>query len=412
MNVRFLLFNLSAGSYSYGIKRNQLMSHLTKKQIKEVLAGVILLLILYSCQKEEVVDQKKEILQRTLEENTSDKFPGLSLYAAINGKTYSLASGKMDLASGKTMTPQSLNYAQSISKTFTAVCILKLVEERKIGLDQKINIYLEAGIIDRIPNGNIITVRQLLNHTSGVYDFLNNPDFINDVLGGTAFPLTPDKLLGYIESQPASFVPGASFEYSNTNYDLLAYVIDAVTGKSHSVYVKDKILEPLQLKNTFYLPSPAIIDPPPGTSKSYSVSSGSTTFEDVSALQFSTVKNLAGDDGILSEPQDLGKFYGALLDKKTLLTSSSLDEMKKWITISGIPMNELGYGLGLFRIETPLYGEQIGHSGSGLGAAAEAYYFPKYNATVVFIVKKGKFFYTEKKCELREHLYTIINWFF
>ena len=361
--------------------------------MKQVCHLFLLLIVFTACKKKDAIEQdKKEKLQKLLDENTLTRFPGLSLYITTKAGAYSLASGKSDIARNTSMTPETLQYAQSISKTFTAVAIMQLAERGRLNIDEKIKSYLGDEVVSKITNGQQITIRQLLNHSSGIYDYLKNPQFVNDVFNGTAFPITPAKLLSYIAGQPASFDPGASYEYSNINYALLAYIIDAVTGQSHADYFKNNILGPLGLHHTHYLPGRPVSTLPIGVTQSYAMAPGSSVFEEVTALQYLTVQNLVGDDGILSTPRDLATFYNALLRDKKLVSAQSLTEMTKWIKTGNTPIA----GLGLIRLKYPGFEEQIGHPGAGLGAAAEAYYFPKYDATVVLMTNTGTLMSAEK----------------
>lgn len=322
---------------------------------------------------------KKALAQQKLDTALS-KFPGLSLSVKTASENYTLVAGDA-VINEKPMTASTLHYMQSISKTFTAVAVLKLKEEGKINLDAKVNTYL-PDICNKLPNGNIITVRQLLNMTSGLPDYLDNNQFLNDVFAGP-LPMASEQVLSYVYDQPAKFAPGASFGYCNINYHLLALIIDSVTSNGHRTYITEKIINATGLSNTYYIAGSASTTAPQGTTANYLEADG--TFNDVSELQLGTVLTFIGDDGIVASVQDIAGFYYKLLHDKTLLSPASLEEMKIAVSYQNTPI----YGLGLQFYKTNGGLQAIGHEGSGAGAGAYAFYFPSKNTSVVLCTNVG-----------------------
>ncbi|WP_159799788.1 serine hydrolase [Flavobacterium sp. MK4S-17] len=348
--------------------------------------------ILFSCSNDDdstehpIVDVKAK-LQQVMDKAAASGFPGLSLTVKSTNETYTLVSGKSALPS-TAMAAGNLHYMQSISKTFTAAAVMKLKEEGKINLGDKINVYLPASVCDNLSNGNSITVLQLMNMTSGLPDFLEHPDFLNDVVSGE-LPMSSSQILSYVYGKPAHFTPGSKFEYCNVNYHLLALIIESITGNHHD-YITKKIIQPAGLGSTVYLPGSGLQAAPANAVRSYLSDSGNYT--DVTGLQFGTVMSFIGDDGIIATTQDVADFYVALLNKKQIVSQSSVDEMMSGIQFSG----KQQYGLGLHLYKTSKGLQAVGHNGSGAGAAAEAYYFPEKEVTLVLATNVGTLLDEEK----------------
>lgn len=335
----------------------------------------------------------KDALQQKLDAALVD-FPGLSLSVKKPGEKYTLVAG--DAVIGATpMSGSSLHYMQSISKTFTAVAVLRLKEQGLINLDVPISTYLPQSICSNLANGNIITVRQLLNMTSGLPDYLDNEQFTTDVLTGP-LPMPSSQVLGYVYNQPAHFAPGTAFGYSNINYHLLALVVDSVAPGGHRQYIIDNVINAAGLSHTYYIAGSSVITAPEGITASY-LGNGSD-FIDVSELQLGTVLTSIGDDGIVATTQDIALFYYRLLHDKTLLTPGSLNEMKTMIFYQGQPI----YGLGLHFYTTTLGIQAIGHDGSGAGAGAYAFYFPAKKITIVLATNVGTLTDPAKEQQLKE----------
>jgi len=348
---------------------------------------------LVSCDSEEKPVNKKASVQKTLDAYTeAGLLPGVVLYVSTPDYSWYFSSGFRDRENDIRMDTLTLGYPQSISKSFTAVAVLKLQEAGRLDVDDKMNEYLSADLCDHISNGNEITIRQLLNHTSGVVDYVWIPEFQADVLSGALFPMTIEKVLSYVYDKPALFSPGTDFAYADTNYHLLAMIMDEVTGEHHGAYFQSAIMDPLSLNNTWYLPysSPDNYD-----GKSYYFTSNH--YEDVTETQFKLTAGGIGGDGLLCEAKDLAVFYRALLGNGALLNESSLSEMKTGV-ITGVP-----YGMGLMRVNFGRGGVAFGHDGGGMGGGGMAYYFPDKSITIVMLTNTGLL---TDKAQVVEELWT------
>ncbi len=229
---------------------------------------ILIVVILFSCRKTEFNEPVSDCdlqfadsssqnpnnlnYQALLDKYVKKGLPGLVVLISTPADGVWIGSSGYSRVEDKTpMKHCSIVYSASIGKTFCATAIMKLIDEGKLGLDDKIKDYLPQNICDHIPNGNIATIRNLLAHTSGIPNFDNNPQFIADVLN-TPFSLKTENLIKYEYDKKPLFQPGTGYEYSSTGYELLALIIDKVTGKNHSEYYTSKIFRPLNLKNTYY----------------------------------------------------------------------------------------------------------------------------------------------------------------
>lgn len=135
----------------------------------------------------------------------------------------------------------------SLTKTFTATIVLQLVAEGRLSLDAPIARWLPG----LLPAGNIITVRELLNHTSGLFDYVNDgPQFVEQALANPARHWSLRTLLSFAVDKPLWFAPGTQWRYSNTNYIVLGLLVETVTGRPFGAVLRQRVLRPLHLSAT------------------------------------------------------------------------------------------------------------------------------------------------------------------
>src|SRR5256885_14289786 len=178
--------------------------------------------------------------------------PGAIVLARDGSRTLRLAAGVSDRAHGTPMRVSDRFRVGSVTKTFVAAVVLQLVGEGKLSLDDTV----EKWVPGLVPGGDAITVRELLNHTSGIFDYLNDGD--STVLrpylkGDLGHVWTPRALVGVASKHPPHFPPGSGWSYSNTGYIVLGLIAEAATGDSLGAELKRRPFEPLR-------PSPT----PPG----------------------------------------------------------------------------------------------------------------------------------------------------
>jgi D-alanyl-D-alanine carboxypeptidase len=296
-------------------------------------------------------------LEGLLDQIVAAGAPGAAALVRDGHGVQQAASGLADLRTRRPMRP-GLNYrVASVTKPFVATVVLQLVAEGRLSLSDTVDRWL-PGIL---PYGDQVTIRQLLNHTSGVPEYLLVP--LLELYGskqGRFRSWTPQELIALVADQPPLFPPGTthSHSYSNTNYVLAGLIVEAATGRTLGQELKRRIIRPLGLRDTFFPVNRP--DIPGRNARGYSLPLGDQgPVLDGPLLDF-TVYNpsLAWAAGnLVSDLGDLARFFRALLGGR-LLPPGLLAEMTTTVPIG----QGAGYGLGLLVLETPC-GRLIGHDG-------------------------------------------------
>ena len=195
----------------------------------------------------------KKDLQLKLEEwHKAGKFPGATLGVVLaNGESFGLAVGLSDRDAKTPMKPTDRMLAGSTGKTFAAATALQLIKEGKIGLDDKVEKYLGSEPwFSRLPNAKDITVRQLMNHTSGLVRYEFKDQFTKDLTSNPEKAWKPQELLAYLLDEKPPFEAGKGWDYSDTNYIVLGMIIEKVTGKKFYDEANKRVVKPLKLPDT------------------------------------------------------------------------------------------------------------------------------------------------------------------
>lgn len=257
----------------------------------------------------------------------------------------------------------------SVTKTFTASLVLQLVAEGKVDLDAPIEQYL-PGLLHGSDmdgsdmdgsgtDGSAITVRQLLQHRSGLPEFAGEPGADEWIAANENRTLTPSAAVAIALGKPAQFVPGTSFVYTNTNYIVLGMLVESVTGRSYADELQSRILDPLDLEDT-YLPAAGERDIRGDHLTGYQDLDGGLT--DVSRTEPS-IPWSAG--AMVSTGTDLNTFWRALLDGQ-VVPAEQLAEMTT-PQVATTEAEGLGYGMGVGATELPCGVTYTGHSGGIYG---------------------------------------------
>lgn len=315
---------------------------------------------------------QNEKLENALSDLVSEGIPGVAMAVYVNNTWWTGAKGYARIEDQTVMKICNLQYLQSVAKLYMAVGILKLYEEGKIDLNAPITKYLRAEHSKHISQAESISVRMLLNHTSGIPEYNLAPLYVTRLLQNPDEKFLPEDYLQYVSGKALDFEPGSRYSYRNTNYVLLALMADAITG-DHARYLDEVIFKPLELKNTFYRGSANYLNYAELVNGYWDRYSDGH-IENASKLQRNNVAALVGDDGIVATPEDAVKFLKGLMEGK-LLQASTLDTMKVWAKDR---KGNNAYGLGLDY--TILAGKvAYGHSGGGIGAGCQLYYIPEKN---------------------------------
>lgn len=195
---------------------------------------------------------KKELQMKLDEWHRAGKFPGATIGVALaDGESFALAVGFSDRTAQTPMKPTDRMLAGSTGKTFAAATALQLVSEGKISLDDKVEKYLGSEPwFGRLPNAHDITVRELMNHTSGLVRYEFKEKFTTDLTANPAKVWKPQELLAYLLDEKAPFEAGKSWDYSDTNYIVLGMIIEKVTGRKFYDEAIRRIVKPLKLTST------------------------------------------------------------------------------------------------------------------------------------------------------------------
>ncbi|WP_144122921.1 serine hydrolase domain-containing protein [Catellatospora sichuanensis] len=302
-------------------------------------------------------------LRPQLEAITAAGMPGVFAQAVNGFRRHSAAAGVADVTTGAPTRPDMRHRVGSITKTFTATVLLQLAGEGRLRLDEPVGHYLPAYAVDGV------TVRMLLNHTSGIADY-DHVIFATDALleANRHRTFTPAELAAVGLGQPATGTPGAAWSYSNTNYVLAGMILERITGRSVAYEITKRIIRPLGLRHT-YLPGTGIRIHGPHAA-------AYIPWYDGILLDFADYNMswawAAGE--LVSTTGDLNTFYRALLTGK-LLRPAQLAEMQTTVPwVPGAPEYG-GYGLGLYSNALPC-GLVWGHDGLVLGHATISWHSP------------------------------------
>jgi D-alanyl-D-alanine carboxypeptidase len=283
--------------------------------------------------------------QAALKELVKAGAPGAVVLIRKGGSTAVFAAGVADRRGRQPTLANDRFRIASITKSFVATIVLQLVGEQKLSLSDTVGQYLPG----LLPNGDAITVKELLQQTSGLYDYEQDPRLLAPYLrGNLGYRWTPRRLVAFAASHGQLFPPGARWSYSNTNYVVLGLIVEAVTKQPLADALALRILRPLGLRATRLGADRTMGSP---------AAHGYFRGQDVTALNFSFAW---GAGSMVSTVRDVARFYQALLGGK-LLRPQQLKQME-----TTVPATAGDYGLGLWE-QPQLCGDGWGHVGDSVG---------------------------------------------
>ncbi len=310
------------------------------------------------------------------------RFPGATAaFVLPEGQHRVFATGYADREQGIQMSPDSLQLAGSVGKSFTAAVVLSLAQDGVLNLDDKVSKWLgQERWMWRLPNQRDITIRTLLNHSSGIPDHTHDERFLQTLRSrlrsNPDFRLSPAELIQFVVDKDALFAAGRQFAYSDTNYILAGMVIERASGSSYFGELVRRFLEPLHLSLT----GPADRRGLPSLATGY-VGGGNpfglprkTVSRSILAVN-PMIQWTAG--GLVSNPLDLARWAKALYEEKAL-KKPYLDEL-----LGSVAPDRKGrkYGLGV-QIENSEFGPLYGHDGWFPGYRTRMAYFPDHQVAV------------------------------
>jgi len=287
------------------------------------------------------------------------------------------AFGEADIETGRARTVGDKMRIASNTKTFVATLVLQLVDEGMLSLDDPLEKFIQG-----VPYGNEITVRNLLNMTSGIFSFSEDETFLAEFTADPLMELTPEEEVEIALGHPPNFAPGEEWEYSDTNYEILGIIVEQVTGNTIENEMRDRIIVPLGLTGTSFPTTP---DMPEGHAKGY-VLGEDGMLEDYTRVSPSVP--WAGG-AMISTLEDLRVWVKALATGE-LLSDEMHREQLSWVDIPELQNVDGKYGLGIF----DLAGFQ-GHNGAIFGYNSTMLYLPEADATIVVLTNKSTNFSQE-----------------
>lgn len=337
--------------------------------IKLFKSALILIFLLQStivfCQSE-IGRPKEADLDSLISVRLPSIAPGAVVLIAEKGNVvYRKAFGISDLKKDEPMKPEYIFRIGSITKQFTAIGILQLLEEKKLDLKDPVGKFLP----DYPDQGNGITISQLLNHTSGIRNYLElNAGEDIDILS-----LTPEQVVNIFNKEPLKFNPGTAFDYSNSNYFLLAYLIERITGVPYERYLENNVINRAGLRHTFYA------NFIPDSLKFKHARAYSKFDKGFEKAELESANLLYGAGALESNADDLLKWHnalyeGAIIKKKTLLMATEPSILRD--------DSKIDYGYG-FYIKNVGGVSTVEHGGSTDGYQSDMVYIPENDLLVI-----------------------------
>jgi len=315
-------------------------------------------------------------------------YPGLVLSVRdSNGTFWQDTRGYAVIESSTPLMVCHRHHSASVSKTYIAVLVMKLNEQGLIDLEEKLSNYLPFQL--EIENFDCVTIRQLLGHKSGIFDFDTNPkifvDYLNDPFQVDNWREIVER---YVEREKADFSCGSDTKYSDTNYLLLGVLIEAITGKPLGQVMKEKLLIPYGLTGSFYKASQGYPSIPTATNSYFYFTDGK--LQNCTDWQEHFADISMGHEGIIASPADYVKFLQLLVSGQ-IVHAESLQNMMSFTLPSE---NEIELGLGLEQFTTP-HGIVYGHSGGGFGTMTLLFHEPETATTFFVGTNVGSIFESE-----------------
>lgn len=310
-------------------------------------------------------------LDRIVDTHMADQdIPGVAAGAWIPGHgNWVRVAGTSDIAAGAPLRREDGFRIASVTKTFVATVVLQLVDEGRLSLDDRLERFISG-----IPNGDRITLRQLLGMTAGIFNWIEAPAFRDAYERDPLLPFAPQEVVAILRREPPDFPPGERAQYSDSNYVLLGLIVEGVTDRPLGELIAERVTRPLGLTSTSFPTTPAM--PIPYT-HGYAAALDGAGLRDVT-LSNPDVPWAAG--AMLSTLDDL-RIWAKALATGALLSAPAQRERVAWTPLAG----EGAYGLGI----NDVFG-LIGHTGGILGYSTFVFYLPDEDATIVLLANRSE----------------------
>ncbi|MGW0706099.1 serine hydrolase domain-containing protein [Streptomyces sp. NPDC002643] len=280
-------------------------------------------------------------------------------------------SGVANLTTGQPRGADDRFRTGSVTKTLVATVMLQLQAEGRVDLDATVDHYLPGLVRGNGHDGGKITVRQLMNHTSGIFNFTEDATFVRKVMGIEFLQTryddwTPQQVIALALENPPQFEPGTSWRYSNTNYLVLGLILEKLTGRPYAEEIERRITGPLGMRATYFPGRDPRVPAPTRHYSTFTEDPGRTY--DVTELNPSWAW-AAGE--MITNSSDLNRFFSALFGGR-LLPPAQLRQMTTTVSTEGnLPSQR--HGLGLIEYETTCGVKVWGHSGGIHGSSTQSF---------------------------------------
>ncbi|MBA3307239.1 MAG: beta-lactamase family protein [Chloroflexi bacterium] len=324
------------------------------------------------------IDTELAARLQTVVDGSLERIPAPGLSVAIrlpSGETWTGVSGLASLQPEEPMTTDTVFAVASISKTFLTALVLQLSDEGVLTLDDRL-----ADFLPDFPRARRITLRQLLAHTSGVFNYFEHPRYADEVFRDRTRRWTFDEILGFVAAPYCA--PGDCFHYSNTNFVLLGRVAEEATGSPLHREIRERFLDPLGLEHTVFQPDEATPRRAAHGHLGYAGGFLDHTGRSRAIPHLSAVTVAWAAGSMASTPRDLSRWADALYGGEVLSAEATAEMM------AYRPLDE--YGLGM-RTRVFLDRRAVGHLGGIRGFENAMWYFPGSGVTIVLSANRGIF---------------------
>jgi D-alanyl-D-alanine carboxypeptidase len=343
------------------------------------LPAILFFLVSFACTDNRPLEQQQQsVLDKGIQKYN---VKGVSAAVIMPGRETWL--GTAGLSHGSVpVEPGMVSAIGSITKNVVAALTLKLAEDGVLSLEDPLSRWLPE-----YPNvDSNVTIRQLLNHTSGIYMFWSNQQIWDDMKENREKIWAPEEVLAYINKP--YFEPGQGFRYSNTNYLLLAMIIQKATGATLADELRGSFWQPLDLKDTWLAIQEEI---PVNQIHIWGDNwNNDGSFLDMTFLPRDAHDSICfGSGSLFMTAENLAR-WGHFLFEGKILSSASMNEMLKFVD-SGSGGNMEAYGLGVQKFRKKISGGEngVGHAGGGKGSVAYMVYLPEHQVTIAVLVNEN-----------------------
>lgn len=309
----------------------------------------------------QVINKKIDSLIRT--EFNNDNEPGGVFLITQKGKPiYKKAFGQANLELDIKLTPENVFQIGSMTKQFTSIAILMLEEQGKLNVNDAI-----SKLIPDYPNGDKITIHHLLTHTSGIKDFTKMKS-LSEI---SQKEMTPKMMVDFLKDEKVDFAPGEKFQYNNSGYVVLGYIIELASGMSYEDFIQKNIFDKIGMKNSFYASDRKVIK-----NRAYGYHKKSYGFVNKTIINFSVPFS---SGSLMSTLDDMLKWQNAL-NRNLLLSKKSVEKAFTKYRLNNGQEIEYGYGWNLKTINNIVTRE---HGGSVFGFKTMGVYIPSEDIYVL-----------------------------